>query len=756
MPVNKEIVISGTVQGVGFRPFVWRMALKHKIKGFVLNNSGGVLIKACGGKNDMRKFIDSLKKEAPAASRITSFTVRPAPAENFSDFSIKKSSESSLASANVPADLAVCPACAEDIANPLNRRYLYPFTNCTDCGPRFTIVEKLPYDRPFTSMKEFKMCPDCLKEYEEPADRRFHAQPNACPVCGPQIFLIHKGKKIAEKEFALSRAADFLISGHIVAIKGLGGFHLACDPFNKKAVEKLRKFKDRPFKPFAIMSDSIEELGKYLHISLKEKQILLSPRAPIVALKKKDISYFKYAAPNLDTLGVMAAYTPLHLALFKDLRNKKFKNPLIMTSGNFRDEPITKDNERAIELFSSLGPLLLHNRPIHNRIDDSLIYIDDYSQERIIRRARGYVPELIKLPVKPKEDTFAAGGDIKNSFAFTRGDELFVSQYIGDLDDSLNADFFIETYKKTSRMLSSRPASAVCDMHPLYRSSYLTSELGFKPYYVQHHIAHFFSVMAEYGIDEKCIGIVLDGTGYGLDGKIWGCELFAYENGRVRRFASLREFRLPGGEICAFKPYRVLFSMALTAGADLRIMNIPIDEEKAMRKMIENNFNSPLTSSAGRLFDAFACLILGKKYATYEAQLPMELESISLNNHKASPYDFIPFNDGQIPRLDFSIALKQAIADKKQKLSPAIAAYKFHKGFARGIAEVCALEAKIKKIKTVCCSGGCFQNRKLSLFLAEELKRRGLKVYFNSKLPSNDGGISAGQLYFKILKAEIS
>ncbi|MEW5951808.1 MAG: carbamoyltransferase HypF [Elusimicrobiota bacterium] len=757
MPSSKKIIISGTVQGVGFRPFVWRTAVKNNIKGFVSNTSAGVFIKAEGENKDLKSFVEDLRKQAPPASKISSFEISDLKYEGLKNFYIKKSKESKTISASVPADLAICKACAEDIKDSKNRRYEYPFTNCTDCGPRFTIVEKLPYDRPFTSMKKFKMCPSCFKEYKDPSNRRFHAQPNACPVCGPKVFLWEKGKIACENKEAIEKAADNIISGNILAIKGLGGFHLACDPFNFKAVKRLRDFKDRPFKPFALMTDDLNTVNKYLHISKKEEEIVFSSKAPIVTLKKKKNNYFNYVSPNLDSVGVMSAYTPLHLVLFKILREKKFLSPLIMTSGNHRDEPITKDNEEAVKLFSSLGPILLHNRPIHNRIDDSLVYVDEFSQERIIRRARGYVPDFISLPFSAKEDIFASGADIKNSFAFTRKKELFVSQYIGDLDDRNNSNFFCETYKKTKKLLKANPASAVCDFHPGYRSSSLAYSLGFKPCFVQHHIAHFFSVMAEHSILNDCIGVSVDGTGYGTDGKIWGCEFFVYKNNKVYRKASLEEFCLPGGEICLLEPYRILVSLAYKFGLGENLNKVfKLKEKEVMEKMIENKINSPLTTSAGRLFDAFSCLILDKKYSTYEAQLPMEAESICPKISSVEPYSFEIVKDKDILRICPKEALTRAFKDKKNNTSQDIMSYKFHFGFASAVSEICLLLAKENKINNICFSGGCFQNRKFSYFLTNILKNKKLNLYFNSKLPSNDGCISAGQIYFKLLKATIA
>lgn len=755
MPENKKITIRGTVQGVGFRPFVWRTAVENRITGFVGNSPEGVFIEARGEKKNLKKFINDLKNKKPDAAVINYFEVKPSACRKFSSFKIVKSHSRGLSSASVPADLAICPDCAGEIEKNSDRRYEYPFTNCTNCGPRFSIVEKLPYDRPFTSMKKFKMCLDCMAEYGNPADRRFHAQPNACPVCGPHVFLVEKGVRTAEKDEALERVSRLLSDGALVAIKGLGGFHLACDASNESAVKKLRKFKDRPYKPFAVMTESLEFIKKYLFISEKEKNLIFSQKAPIVALKKKNISYFNGPAPGLSSLGVMSAYTPLHRIVFRKMRQIGFKGVLIMTSGNLRDEPIVKDNETALKIFSSLDALLLHNRPIHNRIDDSLIQVSDSGEEKILRRARGYVPSSFILPFRPSKNIFASGADIKNSFAFTRGRELFLSQYIGDLDESANADFFRETYSKMKKLLLVNPSEAVADMHPSYRSLLLAKETGLKVSQVQHHIAHFFSVMAEHGLRENAIGVSLDGTGYGLDGKIWGGEFFVYKGGKVLRRGKLADFPLPGGEICVKEAFRSLMGLAHSCNIDIeRFCDVEKEKKKLVTKMLSSCFNSPETSSMGRLFDAFSVLILGRPYATYEAQLPMELEAICSGSGN-SGYSFAIEGKKEILEISSREALKEAIKDRDSGRSISFMSRKFHYGIAKACVDMCLRLSAETGIKTFCFSGGCFQNLIFSELVKKMLSGRGFKIYFNNSIPSNDGGISAGQIYFRLLKAQI-
>ena len=752
---NKKIIIKGIVQGVGFRPFVWKLAKSNNIKGAVKNTTEGVIIEAYGEESDLKKFIYELKRKKPKASRIDYFDVLNSKEKKFSDFKIEKSSLSKKTGALIPADLAICDKCVKDIENTKNRRYEYPFTNCTDCGPRFTIVEKVPYDRPFTTMKKFKMCDDCFEEYNDPQDRRFHAQPNACPICGPEVFLWEKGKITFRSNQAIEKLCSYLIKGKIAVIKGLGGFHIACDSMNHFAIAKLRKFKDRPFKPFAVMCDDLKYLDNYLYISRKERELLYSSKAPIVRLKKKNISFFDEVSPNLDSLGVMIPYTPLHKIIFKKLREKNFIRPLIMTSANLRDEPIVKDNEEAIEIFKQMDCILLHNRDIHNRIDDSLSFIDGLGNERIIRRARGYVPESFSLAKKSDKEIFAVGADIKNSFSIFRRNELYLSQYIGDLDDLLNLKFLKETYLKMKKLLSINPKIALADLHPLYRSSQFAKETGLKTFFIQHHIAHFFSVMAEYSIKEDAIGVIFDGTGYGLDGNIWGGEFFIYNKGEVCRKAKLKYFLMPGGEICVNEPYRLVLSLDSNLEITKNIFpSIAGEKRKIINKMLVNKLNCSTTSSMGRLFDAFSSLILNKPFSTYEAQLPMELES-AFRIFKTDGYNFYINKKDSGYEIDYLEAFKEVLADKKAGKSIALMSYKFHIGVANVVVRMCKIIRDETKINTVCLSGGCFQNSVLIEQINEKLKDFNFKVLINSQIPTNDGGISVGQIYYHLLKAKI-
>jgi len=753
--MNKKITVKGVVQGVGFRPFIWRLAGENGIKGHVKNTSSGVVIEASGEKNALAKFISGISLKKPPRAEISSVKTENSPPKTYKTFEILKSESLKQNKAAIPADLAVCGDCVSETMSQSDRRHFYPFTNCTNCGPRFSIIERIPYDRSYTVMKSFKLCPDCLREYENPADRRFHAQPNACPVCGPGVWTRVKGR-LLRGEKALDHVVRILAEGGLAAIKGLGGFHLACDAFSPKAVERLRKFKDRPRKPFALMSGEPENLGKLLFISRREKKCLNSFRAPVLMLRKKDFKKFAAVSPGLDTAGVMIAYTPLHRVIFKKLAALGFRNPLVMTSGNLRDEPVIKDNEKAEEVFASFDAVLCHDRPIHNRVDDSVCFLDTSGGERLIRRARGYVPESVRLPFESREQALAAGADMKNCFALLRDGEAFLSQHIGDLEEKLNRDFYGETISNMKKLLGIKPSVIVADLHPDYHSRRITDALPGKHVYVQHHVAHVLSVMAETGLKDGVLGVSFDGTGYGPDGKIWGGEFFYIKAGKVERKAHLSYFPLPGGDLCASEIWRSLFSLLYAGGVENKKLlsffrgAVKVSERNTLMRMIDSGVNSPLTSSVGRLFDAFACLIKRDFYATYEAQGAMELESLV----REKPEDFYRFNiveaDGSLqisPLEAVSACLSDSLAGEDEGLMAA----RFHLGLSVAVAETLSKIRKGTGPAPVCLSGGVFQNRVLTEWVSGELSKRGFKAFFNSKVPANDGGIALGQLYSHLL-----
>jgi hydrogenase maturation protein HypF len=657
--IRKRISIKGVVQGVGFRPHVYRLARARHLTGWVKNDASGVVIEAQGPSGAIELFIKELESRKPGASHIDSIQTSAIARAGGSDFAIVRSGGDSPAAARIPADLALCPDCLRELSDPSDRRYLYPFTNCTNCGPRFTIVKSIPYDRPRTTMKLFKMCPACLAEYGDPLDRRFHAQPNACPVCGPSLGACYGGRNFRSLA-ALELAVKFLMKGKIVALQSLGGFQLACDAADRAAVLKLRRFKDRPAKPFALMVADASGAGKFCLLSRAERAVLESASAPVVMLKKKNSGVFAQAAPGLSTLGVMTAYTPLHAALFRLLCAAGFKGPLIMTSGNRRDEPIAKDLAGAEKSLGAAADLIVfHDREIHNRADDSVGFCAD-GTFRLVRRARGFVPGSVPLGGSTSgppdnRSVLGCGADLKTAFCLTRGSLAFLSQHIGDQSEYANQNFYAETLGKFKALLRVKPDVIAHDLHPDYHSSNYGRSLKGVKIPVQHHVAHVLSVAAENALERPFIGVAWDGTGYGTDGKIWGSEFFVIKERTWRRAAHLKYFALPGGDAAAREVWRSALSLlrdalgpawrgeagALFAGLDRKTV-------RAVETLAAKGVNSPLTSGMGRLFDAVSCIAGLGAEAAYEGQGPMELESLCVRP-SARPYSFeLRRQDGSI------------------------------------------------------------------------------------------------------------
>jgi len=746
-----KIKISGVVQGVGFRPFVYRVAKKLNLNGSVSNTSEGVIIYINADEKKLNDFINIIKSEKPSNSIIKSIKIEYVEQREFNDFIIEKSLEGKSNDALIPVDLKICDDCIKDIFDFKGRRFLYPFTNCTNCGPRFSIIKKIPYDRKYTTMKKFKMCVDCKKEYENPLDRRFHAQPNACIKCGPKVWVVTFNGNIKEKD-CFEYIAKRLISGNIVAIKGLGGFHLACDAFNLSSVKKLREFKKRDFKPFAIMVDEIDDIKDYVYISKKEIELLYSFSSPIVMLRKKNDDVFEYVSPMLDNVGVMIAYTPLHKILFYFLKKYNFKNPIVMTSGNLKDEPIVKDNDVALKVFKNFD-IVLHNRDIYNRVDDSVVFVDDYENLRFIRRARGYVPSPIEVDVKINKTIFACGGDIKNHFSFYRDGFVFLSQYIGDLENSQNREFFIESYKSMKKLFKFSPEVCLIDKHPGYFSSEIGRKLFKKTISIQHHIAHIFSVMAENNLKDNVIGIAFDGTGFGDDGKIWGGEFFVVKDGEVKRVCHFKYFPLVGGDYSIKEVYRCFISFfANEKDFVYDVLYRKIDREKidANFLMIKKNINTFYTSSVGRIFDAVGSLVLGETKSFFEGQIAMKLEHLAHKNPTDDFYDFDIYLENGIYIIDLYKMIFE-IRNDFEKGNKKIIPSKFHNTIVFIIKKMIYILSKEYKIKNVCFSGGVFQNRYIVNMVQKTLTN--YQVFLNSKTPSNDGCISLGQIYYYLVIA---
>jgi len=746
-----RISVRGVVQGVGFRPFVYQLATKHNLKGWVCNTSGDVKIEVEGERRALDRFLDELVAMAPPLALLEDVSVTNHTPQGYSGFEIKHSIAEEGKYQLVSPDIAICKPCLGEVLTPSDRRYRYPFTNCTNCGPRFTIIEDIPYDRPKTTMRSFKMCPQCQREYDDPMDRRFHAQPNACPRCGPSLKLVDGAGNPVPCDDALAAAARFLKQGKVLAIKGLGGFLLACDATSEKAVKLLRERKRRPFKPLAIMVATLDDVRKHCLVSEKEEELLTSLQCPIVLLRRKEGSPVSPSvAPNLKYLGVMLPYTPLHHILLSETGL-----PLVMTSGNLSEEPIAKDNDEALRRLKGIPDyFLLHNRDIYSRYDDSVAIVE-LNKPQIVRRARGYAPYPVHLPFQSKQ-ILACGAELKNTFCLTKDNYAFVSQHIGDLENLETMEHFeatLELYKKLFRI---QPEIVAYDMHPEYLSTKYAKSLGdkhkeLKLVPVQHHHAHIVSCMAENGVEDKVIGISFDGTGYGSDGRIWGGEFLIADYKGFERVGHLEYVPLPGGTVAIERPYRMAISYVLTLlgkdalTTDLAFLKeVSSQELELIKKQLEKGINSPLTSSCGRLFDAVSALIGIRGRIDYEAQAAIEMEmAADESEHGSYPFAIVEQNGVNI------VYLKELfggiIKDLKSGVSQARIAAKFHRTMAEMVVQMCQRLAKMSGINRVALSGGVFQNRLLLRLTVAALEEAGFEVLTHSKVPTNDGGVSLGQ-----------
>jgi hydrogenase maturation protein HypF len=651
----------------------------------------------------------------------------------------------------ISPDVATCPACLEELLSPDDRRYRYPFTNCTNCGPRFTIIEDIPYDRPKTTMRSFKMCPECRQEYDDPLDRRFHAQPNACPRCGPALELVDSKGKAVGAEDALLETSRLLKEGNIVAVKGLGGFLLACDATNENAVKLLRERKKRPSKPFAIMLTSLEEVAGHCDISEVERELLTSHQCPIVLLKWRPGSTVAMAvAPKLKHLGVMLPYTPLHHILMRETGL-----PLVMTSGNLSEEPIASNNDEALRRLGGIADyFLMHNRDIYSRYDDSVAIVER-EEPQLLRRARGYAPYPINLPFKSKQ-VLACGAELKNTFCLTRDDHAFLSQHIGDMENLETMEHFENTIGLYKRLFRVQPEIIACDMHPEYLSTKYARELadespGLSLVPVQHHHAHIVSCMVDNGLEEPVIGVAFDGTGFGTDGCIWGGEFMLVDYRSFQRLGHLQYVPMPGGEAAVKKPYRMAIGYLLSIlGESALRNNLPLmqyldsREIDIIKKQITRGLNSPLTSSCGRLFDAVSALVGVRGQVDYEAQAAIELEAIADEDEAGYyPFDIATKNGMEIVQ---SGRLFEAIINDLDKgCTREIISARFHNTMPQVVVEMCQRFARRTGVSKVALSGGVFQNRLLLRLTVAALEKAGLSVLTHRQVPTSDGGVSLGQ-----------
>lgn len=750
-----RVVIYGAVQGVGFRPFVYRLATGLNLTGWVNNTAQGVVMEVEGKLKNLEEFLYLLETDLPPLASIHSIeTVYLDPA-GYSGFKIEESSGGKVTALVMP-DIATCKNCLEDIRNPENRRYRYPFTNCTNCGPRYSIIKSLPYDRINTTMRIFEMCEECRAEYENPADRRFHAQPNACPVCGPHMELRNSsGKTVFERDEALRETSALLQRGKIVAVKGLGGFHLMAAAGNDEAVSRLRRRKGREEKPFAVMVPSLKAAEYFCRISEKEARLLQSPESPIVLLDKSSGNHnsreyiSENIAPGNPALGLMLPYTPLHHLLMAE-----YDGPLIATSGNRSDEPICIEKNEAISRLAGIADyFLVHNRPIARHVDDSIVRIL-LGREQVLRRARGYSPLPVGLR-KPRKTILATGAHLKNSVSISVGDSVFISQHIGDLDNALARQTYRRVTGDFQELYDVKPEFIVCDKHPDYYSTRFAEELCVEVIRVQHHYAHALSCMAENEISPPALAVVWDGTGYGTDSTIWGGEFLLINETSFERVVYLKKFRLPGGEKAVEEPARtaigLLYELFGNQLANKRKLSpVALFSEKQLEIItgaLEKKINSPQTSSIGRLFDGVASILGLCHRNRFEGQAAMMLEWAAGDLESEDSYEF-PVLDNSSGKektqllVDWQPALLSILSDLEKNRSIDEISLRFHNGLVNAIL---AIARKIGQ-ETVLLSGGCFQNRYLTCHAVEKLTENGFKPYWHQRVPPNDGGISLGQI----------
>lgn len=733
-----KLRIWGIVQGVGFRPFIYRLAKSLNLRGWILNSTGSVQILIQGEEKDLEKFMELLLKEAPPLSRIEGIEKEEIEVEEISDFKILESKED-IGFNFISPDIAICEDCLREMRDPKDRRYNYPFINCTNCGPRYTIIEDLPYDRDKTTMKIFEMCEECYKEYHDPSSRRFHAQPISCYNCGPQIWIYGE-----ESKDLFKRISEYLDEGKILAIKGIGGFHLACDATQDDTVRKLRERKKRPSKPFALMMKDIETIKEYCFVSEEEEKILKSKQSPIVLLRIKDLKDISpLVAPGNNYLGVMLPYAPYHHLIFDH-----FKKPLIMTSGNLSDEPIVKDNEEAMERLKNIADIFVfHNREIKHRIDDSVVFVEN-KEVQIIRRARGYAPDPVKIPIKLKP-TLALGGELKNTFSLGKENYVFMSPHIGDLKDKETLEVYEETIQEYIRLFKIEPEILVHDLHPQYLSTDLAQR--FKKYMevraIQHHKAHFYSLLLDREITEDIICFTFDGTGYGEDGKVWGGEVFVGNIEEIKRVAHFKYFPIVGGDIAIENPRKIALSYIIKnfpEDTDKILPNIDELEKNVTKILLEREENIFYTSSCGRIFDLVSALLGIRERIDYEGQAAIELEMHAMESKEESYYPF-RLVENEILEIDVLPSIEKIIKEKNKKDKRDIAR-KFHNTVSQIIIALSEIFREEYKINKIGFSGGVFQNRLLLETTIPILKERKFEVYTHQKVPTNDGGISLGQM----------
>jgi hydrogenase maturation protein HypF len=803
VPVRERyaVAVRGVVQGVGFRPFAYRLASEEQLAGFIGNDTDGVTIEIEGPSASLESFLTRLRSETPPLARIDSIAVHDIAAIGETGFRIVASEVLGRVSTGIPADAATCSDCLRELLSPADRRYRYPFLNCTNCGPRYTITRRIPYDRPQTSMARFKMCPACQAEYDDPANRRFHAQPNACWDCGPLLMLVDaEGRSISSalKGHDFSRAENaqnpmgalapegsfftdspdpveqticLLLNGQILAIKGIGGFHLSVDATNEPAVQRLRQRKHRYGRPLAVMVRDLAAARTLCDITEAEEKLLTTPARPIVLVRRRDPSPIALSvAPGIPWLGIFLPYAPFHHLLFADPRI----HALVMTSANLSEEPIAIDNDEARARLGAIADaFLMHNREILQRCDDSVTAIVDNAPQ-LIRRARGFVPLAVPLPLD-SPPLLAVGGHLKNVFALARGRFAYQSQHLGDLENLTGLNFFRESLDHLMRTFEIEPETVVHDMHPGYLSTewakQWASERNLRLIAVQHHHAHVAACMAEHALEGPVIGLSLDGTGYGTDGRIWGGEVLISRLEGFERFAHLEYVPMPGGDAAVREPWRMALGHLHHAGFDiesseiLNLLGAKQSKARVLRRMIERNVNTPLTSSCGRLFDAVAAVVMQRTTVDYEAQAAIELEGLAVNepygnseapsnSEASSNFDAPGYELGLIggnwparepAKISASPLWNALIRDLRANVPKPRIAAKFHAAIASAFIRAAVHARTATGIQQVALSGGCMHNHRLASLLRTGLEAEGFKVYQHRNVSPGDGGLSYGQ-----------
>ena len=746
---GRKIKVKGIVQGVGFRPFVYSLAKAYSLTGWVRNSSSGVEIIVNGDSPNLEQFVYQLENNPPALARIDRIDIEiVAPAE-FTDFVILPSLAEAGEFVPISPDMSICPDCQRELFDPSDRRYRYPFINCTNCGPRFSIIKDIPYDRPKTTMAGFKMCPACQHEYENPADRRFHAQPTACPACGPQIWFESGGQRLSEKEGAIQMARQWLREGKIVAIKGLGGYHLACDAGNPTVVYQLRARKKRSDKPFALMSFSLNEINAFCQVSREEADLLTSPQHPIVLLQTlAEINIAPSVAPGQNTLGFMLPYTPLHLLLLEP--EPGFPTALVMTSGNMSEEPVAFEDDEALTRLTPIADgFLLNDRPIHMRVDDSVFRVMN-KQNYPLRRSRGYAPQSILL-LHDSEQILAVGAELKNTFCLTREKYAFLSHHIGDLENYETLQSFESGIEHFKRLFRIEPQVIAADLHPDYLSTryaqIYANEHSLPLIQVQHHHAHLASCLADNGWDtaEPVIGLSFDGTGLGTDGVIWGSEVLVGGYAGFTRYYHLSEMPLPGGDAATRHPARIALAYLQACGLDWDPLlpseqNLCSEERTVLRSQLTYHINTPMTTGMGRLFDAVSALVGIRQKATYEGQAAIEFENLC-DPQEQSSYRF----DLEADNILVKPLLEQVYNDFLLNTPVPVISARFHNGLANILLEICNKIRATTSLTTVAFSGGVWQNITLLNKTLVRLNQAGFKTLIHRQVPTNDGGICLGQ-----------